>query len=223
MAAVEVRNLSFKYKNSTNKILHNLSFIVEEGETVVIKGQSGCGKSTLLNCICGLIPNLYEGELTGDIFIWGKNIKDMTIVERVTNMGIIFQNPATQLFSPTIEDELAFGPENLCIDREEIKIRMNNLLKILGMESLKLENPNNLSGGQQQLIAIASVLMLEPKIILCDEIMSWLDEDSKIKVLELLISLKNKNKTIIMTDHQENLKIPHRTILLEGMSQLGEQ
>lgn len=215
MNAVDVKNLSFKYKNSSEKILNNVNLIVNDGESIAILGKSGSGKSTLCNCICGLIPNVYSGEFSGDVFICGNNIKNMNMAQIVTKVGIIFQNPATQLFSPTIEDELAFGPENLCVEREEIKRRMDNILKIINMEKYRFDNPNNLSGGQQQLIAIASVLMLEPQILICDEIMSWIDEDGKKIIENLLLKLKEERKTIIIVDHDlENVKFADRIIYM---------
>jgi len=215
MNAVDVKNLSFKYKNSSEKILNNVNLIVNDGESIAILGKSGSGKSTLCNCICGLIPNVYSGEFSGDVFIYGNNIKNMNMARIVTKVGIIFQNPATQLFSPTIEDELAFGPENLCVEREEIKRRMDDILKIINMEKYRFDNPNNLSGGQQQLIAIASVLMLEPQILICDEIMSWIDEDGKKIIDNLLLKLKEERKTIIIVDHDlENVKFADRIIYM---------
>lgn len=215
MNAVEIKNLSFKYRNSSEKILNNINLIVNDGESIAILGQSGSGKSTLCNCICGLIPNVYSGEFTGDVFIYGKNIKNLDMSQIVTKVGIIFQNPSTQLFSPTIEDELAFGPENLCVTREEIGNRMDNILKIINMEKYRYDNPNNLSGGQQQLIAIASVLMLDPQILICDEIMSWVDEDGKEIIKNLLFKLKEVGKTIIIVDHDlENVKIADRIIYI---------
>lgn len=215
MYAVEVNNLSFKYKNTKEKTLDNVNLKVNEGEILAIMGSSGCGKSTLCNCICGLIPNVYAGEYYGEVKILGQNVKSMTLAQIATKVGIIFQNPATQLFSPTIEDELAFGPENLCVDRDEIGRRMDDVLKIIDMEKYRYENPNNLSGGEQQLIAIASVLMLNPKILICDEIMSWIDEDGKKIIKNLLIKFKEQGKTIIIVDHdKENLVIADRTILI---------
>lgn len=215
MNAVEVKKLSFKYKNTKEKVLNNIDLIVKQGEILVIDGASGCGKSTLCNCICGLIPKVYEGEYHGEVKIFGQDINSMSRAEVATNVGIIFQNPSTQLFSPTIENELAFGPENLCVDRNEIERRIDEILEIIDMEEYRFTNPNTLSGGQQQLIAIASVLILNPKILICDEIMSWIDEDGKKIIKNLLVSLKKQGKTIIMIEHdKENLVIADRIILL---------
>ena len=215
MNALEVKNLSFKYNKSEEYVLKDVNFRVKSGETLAIIGQSGCGKSTLCNLICGLIPKLYKGQLSGEILIFGENIKRMSIADTVTKIGVIFQNPSTQLFSPTIEDELAFGPENLCVDRAEIGNRIDKILKTMNMEKYRYDNPNNLSGGQQQLIAIASVLMLAPSILICDEIMSWIDDEGKEIIKDVLLGLKEEGKTIIMVDHDyDNIKIADRIINL---------
>lgn len=215
MNAVEVKNLSFKYNNTEQYVLKDINFDVKYGETVAITGQSGSGKSTLCNCICGLIPRLYKGQLSGEVLIFNKNIKNLSIADTVTKIGTIFQNPSTQLFSPTIEDELAFGPENLCVEREEIGLRIDEILKTINMEKYRYNNPNNLSGGQQQLIAIASVLMLNPPIFICDEIMSWIDDEGKEIIKNVLLKLKEEGKTIILVDHEiDNIKIADRIIYL---------
>jgi energy-coupling factor transport system ATP-binding protein len=215
MNAVEVKNLSFKYKNAKQNVLDDINLFVEQGEILAIYGTSGCGKSTLCNCICGLIPNVYEGEYHGEVKIFGQDISSMSRAEMATSVGIIFQNPSTQLFSPTIEDELAFGPENLCFDRNEIERKIDEILKIIGMEEYRYENPNKLSGGQQQLIAIASVLILNPKILICDEIMSWIDDDGRKIIKNLLTDLKEQGKTVILIEHdEENLIIADRTIFI---------
>lgn len=215
MKSVIVKNLSFKYKNSREKILDNVNLEIDSGKITAIIGKSGSGKSTLCKCICGLIPRVYDGDLSGDIFINGENLRDMGLQDIVTKVGIIFQNPSSQLFSPTIEDELAFGPENLCVDREEIGRRIDRILQIINMEDYRYDNPNNLSGGQQQLIVIASVLMLDPQILICDEIMSWIDEDGRVIIKELLLKLKEEGKTIIIVDHEpENIKIADQILYL---------
>lgn len=217
MKAVEVNNLSFKYPDSKEYIFENVSFSLDSGESLAVLGPSGCGKSTLCLCISGLIPRVYPGNLSGQVLIFGQNIRDLSLAQTVSKLGIIFQNPATQLFSPTIEDELAFGPENLCLDREEIGLRIEKILKTINMESYRFDNPNSLSGGQQQLIAIASVLMLNPEIIICDEIMSWIDDEGKEIIKKVLESLKEEGKTIIMVDHdRENIKLADRVIYIGG-------
>lgn len=215
MKTVEIADLNFKYKGSDKYILNDINMEFYSSEITGISGRSGCGKSTLCHCITGLIPRVYKGELTGNIFIKGVDINTLSHGEIVSQVGIIFQNPSTQLFSPTIEDELAFGPENVCVDPEEILKRIDYILELLNMKDYRYEDPNNLSGGQQQLVAIASVLTMNPEIIICDEIMTWIDEDSKIVIKSLLLKLKEEGKTVIMVDHEkENLSIADKIIYM---------
>lgn len=215
MNAIEVRNLNYKYKDEEQYLLENINFVVKEGEILGISGKSGIGKSTLCKCICGIIPKLQKGTISGQVFLFNENISEKTISEIVKGVGIVFQNPLTQLFSPTIEDELVFGPENLCIERDEIDKRLENILKILDIEEFRYKNPNSLSGGQQQLIAIGAVLMMDPQVYIFDEILSFVDKDSKIKVLDIIKDLKGKGKTIIMVDHNiENMDIADKILYI---------
>jgi energy-coupling factor transport system ATP-binding protein len=213
--AIKVRNLNFKYKESEPHVLNNVNFSVEVGEILGISGKSGIGKSTLCKCISGIIPKLQKGIISGDVFLFGEDIKDKDISEIVTKVGIVFQNPLTQLFSPTIEDELVFGPENLLITREEIDNRLLNILKVLDIEKLRYKNPNELSGGEQQLVAIGAVLMMQAEVYIFDEILSFVDKESKIRVLDIIRDLKKKNKTIIMVDHDiENMDIADKILYI---------
>lgn len=215
MNSVEIINLKFKYKNSSDFILNNINLEIKSGEITAIVGKSGSGKTTLCKCICGLISKDKYSDFNGKVILFNNNISHMDLDQLVTTVGIIFQNPSTQLFSPTIEDELAFGPENLCIHREEIGRRMDRILRIIGMEDHRYDNPNNLSGGQQQLIALGSVLMMEPKILVCDEIMSWVDDNGRKAIRRILLDLKEQGKTIIMVDHKmENIKIADKIIYM---------
>ena len=215
MDAIEVRNLNFKYKDGEPYILENINFRVKKGETIGISGKSGIGKSTLCKCICGIIPKLQKGRMSGEVFLLNENISDKSISEIVKKVGIVFQNPVTQLFSPTIEDELVFGPENLCIPRDEIEVRLQNILKILDIEKFRYKNPNGLSSGQQQLVAIGAVLMMEPQIYIFDEILSFVDKKAKIRVVDIIKQLKEREKTIVMVDHDiENMDLADKIFYL---------
>ena len=213
MKAVEVRNLTFSYRNQRDKVLDHVNLAFEKGKITIITGKSGSGKSTLCYCLCGLIPSSIKGEFSGEVLLLNRKLNELTVLERTQTIGIVFQNPATQLFSPTIEDELAFGPENLKIDREVIEKRITDILKRLGMERYRYENPNHLSGGEQQLIAIGSVLMVEPEILVCDEIFSFMDAEHIKEMKKLIIELKNEGRTIILVNHdQEHMDIADEII-----------
>ena len=140
----------------------------------------------------------------------------MTLPEISTKVGIVFQDPDTQLFSPTVENEIAFGPENLCVPREKIGLRIKRVLETVNMEEYRFENPNNLSGGQKQLITIASVLAMETEILLFDEILSQIDKEGKIKIREVIRGLKEEGRTIILIEHDlDNLQIADRVLQLK--------
>ncbi|MCR2043681.1 energy-coupling factor ABC transporter ATP-binding protein [Anaerosalibacter massiliensis] len=213
---IEVENLYFKYKGSKYNILDGVNFNLSRGEVVAIVGLSGSGKSTFLNIICGIIPYIYNGKIKGTVKIWGQKISSMRLSEISTKIGIVFQDPDTQLFSPTVEDEIAFGPENLMVDREEIGWRIKKILKVVGMEDYRYENTNNLSGGQKQLIAMASVLVMEPEILLFDEVFAQLDKEGKKRISQVLMNLKEEGKSMILVEHDyNNIKFADRIMELK--------
>ena len=166
--------------------------------------------------MCGLIPNLYRGEYEGQVLLKGQIVADMTLSQVAQTVGIIFQNPESQLFSPTVEDELTFGPENMCVEPAEIGQRLERVLKLTGMEPHRYDNPNRLSGGQQQLVAIGAVMMMNPAVLICDEIMSWLDEAGKGRVLGMLRDFRDAGGTVVMTEHDMGgIKLADRIFYLE--------
>lgn len=216
MFPIEVNKLYYKYPagNGTN-VLDGVSLAVGKGEAVGIVGLSGSGKSTLCHCMNGLIPHVYKGELSGEVVIFGSPVANMKIADIATSVGTVFQDPDTQLFSPTVEDEVAFGPENLCIDREEIGRRIASALEQVGMTRHRLANPDQLSGGQKQLIAIASVLSLQPEVLIFDEIMSQIDTTGRKRIKEVIKDLKKNGKTIVMVEHNlDNLDLADRLMVM---------
>lgn len=215
---IDVEDLYFSYAGSGENILEALNFQVKKGEIVGIVGLSGSGKSTLLYLICGIIPKLYKGKLQGRVKIWGEDVQSMELSDISKKIGIVFQDPETQLFSPTVEDEIAFGPENLCVDPVEIGHRIEKNLKIVRMEKHRHENPKNLSGGEKQLVAIASTLAMESEILLFDEVLSQVDSKGKERIRDVIINLKNQGKTMVLIDHDlKNLKAADRIMeLREG-------
>ena len=204
---IKVRNLSFSY-NANDEALRDVSLEISKGSWVSILGHNGSGKSTLSKCLVGLLSPS-AGEIHIDDMLL--NNENLPKIRRM--MGIVFQNPEIQLFSSTVEDELIFGAENLCIEKDEIEKRLKEILTLTGIEDLRLQNPGKLSGGEQQLVAIASVLMMDPEILLLDEVMSWVDKNNRIKIKSILTDLKNKGKTIVMVDHiDENIEFADRII-----------
>ncbi len=201
MDAVVVRGLTYQYHQGGTPVLKDIAFQVKQGEVVAVAGLSGCGKSTLCHCICGIIRHNRDGVMAGDIMINGNNIREMTGAKLAFEAGIVFQDPDTQLFSPTVEDEIAFAPENMCLPPERILERVNNVINLLGIEALRYANPYHLSGGQKHLVALAAVLALDPPVLILDEVMSQLDTAGKQKVADALTKLRDTGKTIVMVEH----------------------
>lgn len=213
---LEVRHLCYSYPEGKRDILKGIDLKVQKGEILAIVGLSGSGKSTLCYCLSGIIPHIFGGKMRGEVLIHGESTGALKVPEIATRLGIVFQDPDTQLFSPTVEDEIAFGPENLCIDREEIGKRIDAALMQVRMEEFRFGSPNHLSGGQKQLIALASVLSLKPDILIFDEVMSQIDTEGKRAIKEIIRELKGDGKTVIMVEHDwGNLDIADRVLLLK--------
>ena len=194
MSILELRNISFEYKEN-QKTLNDVSFSVSKGEFLCILGHNGSGKSTLAKLIMGLlIPN------SGEILIDGVVLSEETVEDLRLKLGIVFQNPDNQFVGITVLDDIAFGLENRNLPREEILARIDKYSKIVGVDHLLSRNPESLSGGEKQKVAIASILALEPEIIIFDESTSMLDPKSVKELLETIKSLKG-NKTIIYITH----------------------
>ncbi len=217
MKVVEINNLYFKYKSQDEYLLKGLNLVVNKGEILAVIGESGCGKSTLLSIICGIIPHIRKGYIEGEVKLLGKEVKKTKIKDIAKKVGIVFQDPDSQIFLPAVEDEIAFGPENLMVPREEIGLRIEDALKAVNMEDYRHENPNNLSGGQKQLIALASILAMKPSILLFDEISSQLDEESKKQVKKIILNLKEKGETVVFVEHDlKTLDIADRVLELKN-------
>ncbi len=200
MAILKVCNLSYGYRKGAH-VLKNVDFQVNEGEAMGIIGLSGCGKTTLCYCLSGLIPHVMGGSMKGCVLLEGKSTVEMPLPHLSQNVGMVFQEPDNQIVTSTVEDELAFGPENLCRPPEEIKKTVNELLNFFGLEELRLMNPFRLSGGQKQLVAIASVFAMRPRILVLDEPMSHLDERGRLLVEGILKRLKDEGVTVIVVEH----------------------
>ncbi len=214
---LRAENLSFSYPGNERQILHNIDFAIDKGYIKAVVGLSGSGKSTFCYCLSGVIPHIYSGNLSGHVYINGEAVDELNIQEISTKVGIVFQNPETQLFFSIVEDELAFGPENLCIPGEEIGERIGNTLGLLGIDDLRYASIANLSGGQKQLVALASILTLQPGILIFDEIMSQIDKPGKKRIKNVIMNLKNKGKTIIMVEHDlDNIDIADEVLLLKN-------
>ena len=204
---IELKNVSFKYELQEEKTIKNLDLHVQQGEFVGIIGKNGSGKTTLCNIIRGIIPDFVQGEITGDIIIDNKNIDDIERGEMAELVGFVFQNPFSQIsgIKKTVFEEIAYGLENLGVPREEIRQRVTDVIKLLKIEDLQDKNPNELSGGQSQRVAIASIIVMNPKILIFDEPTSQLDPLGTEEIFDILKLLKSQNKTIILVEHKIDL------------------
>ncbi len=219
MAIIEFNNLSFTYRDSDRKAIDNISLQINECDYVVWMGHTGAGKSTLLYCLNSLIPNFIKGNLEGSAVVLGKEIKKAKILDLSKNVGIVFQDFESQLFSTNVELEVAFGTENLGLKRGEIKKRIDEILPLVRLDNLRDREPSTLSGGQKQRLAIASILAMRPKILALDEPTSDLDPIGKIEVLQLAKRLRKIGTTMILIEHntEEALNADEIILLNKGM------
>ncbi len=213
---LEAKGLSFAYEKD-DYLLKDVNLTLKSGEIIGIMGASGSGKTTLTYCLSGIIPHLYMGNISGTVELEGQVISQMRVPQISEKLGILFQNSQTQLFSTSLEDDIVFGPENLCWGWNEMDISLKDSLAVTKMEKFRLQNPKKLSGGESQLAALSAVLAVNPQVLIFDESMAWLD-DAGIKVmLDCIKELSKKGKGIIIIDHDENrLNIATHKLKLEG-------
>ena len=199
---IKIENLSYRYPNQTEYCLKNINFEIKKGEFVFVTGKSGCGKSTLAKCLNGTIPHIIGGEIEGNITVNGKNTRDYKVNEIAADIGFVFQNPESQFFTLNVADEVAFGPENLGLEPEDIQRRIRWALEEVEMSNMINENVYNLSEGQKQRVAIAANLSMLPEVLIMDEPTSNLDPQGAQRLFNILDKLKSKGKTIILIDHR---------------------
>lgn len=199
---VEIKDVNFTYKEGTEASLKDINFNVKEGEIVVLCGKSGCGKSTIIRLINGLIPFYYTGQLLGNIKVLNKNTQDGTIYDLGSKVSTVFQNPKSQFYCVDVKSELAFGAENLGFDKEEIKKRIYDTAHELKIEHLLGRTMFQLSGGEKQKIACASVSVTDNPIVVLDEPSSNLDMYAISELRKMIQYWKQKGKTVIIAEHR---------------------
>lgn len=199
---LEFRNVSFTYKNSEEKVLNNVSFKINEGECVLLTGVSGSGKSTIVHLMNGLIPALYEGELTGKIYYNNTSLESIKTYDIAKDIGYVSQDPRGHFFTTNTTSELVFAMENFGISLDEMKKRYNAVVELLELEEIVDKNILYISSGERQKIAIGCSLTLIPRVIILDEPSSNLDFRMTKKLTILIEKLKNKGYTIIIAEHR---------------------
>lgn len=207
MSIITMHNVSYQYPTSQEKVLSNINLDFEEGKFYALIGSNGSGKTSLCNVIRGFIPHFYKGDLQGEVMVYGKDIREWQMGELAPKIGYVFQNPFTQIsgVKETVYEEIGFGLENLGVDVTLIREKIEHVLAQLKIEYLRDKNPFELSGGQKQRVALASILVMEPDVIIIDEPTSQLDPQGTEEVFEIIKLMKQKGKTIILVEHKIEL------------------
>ena len=215
---IKMENVTYEYKSliddSIQQAVKNINIEIKKGEFLVILGHNGSGKSTLAKLMNGLITPTY-----GDVYVMGMNTKDEENIWNIREKaGMVFQNPDNQIVATIVEEDVAFGPENLGIPPEEIRRRVDKALEIVEMTEYKKHAPHLLSGGQKQRVAIAGILAMKPDCIILDEPTAMLDPIGRIEVMNTIKKLnKEENKTIVLITHyMEEAVEADRIIVLEN-------
>ena len=220
MAVIETKGLTYTYPGGSKQSITDVSIKIEKGEFALITGPSGCGKTTLCRCFNGLIPHFYQGEMKGETTVAGMNISEHPIYELAKHVGLVFQNPENQLFALSVEKDVAFGLENLGTQRETMREKVDWALELTRIYDLRERAPYELSGGQQQRVAIASVLAMQPEVMVLDEPTSFLDPLSARRIFEVIHQLnRTLGITVILVEHRLDLTAKytnHIIVMNEG-------
>lgn len=209
MTLIEFSNFHFRYKGIKEYAINNVNLNIESGKFILLAGQTGSGKTTLIRCMNGLIPQFYAGFYKGKVMVNGNDTSKVPIADLSTEVGIVFQNPENQLIAMNVEHELSFGLENLGIPKDVIQERIDEASKLTNIEHLMEKAPFELSGGEQQRVALASVIALEPRILVLDEPTALLDPRMAQNIINLLEKIKKeKEMTIIISEHRLDLLFP---------------
>lgn len=207
---IKFEDVSFNYENSKRKVLKNINLEIKEGDFVVITGPTGAGKTTLCEMMNGIIPNFVKGHMTGKITVDGMDPTKTQVATMAQTVGLVFQDPNTQLFGMTVEEDVAFGATNLGYDYEECMKRVNRSVTDLNLAELLSRKPSELSGGQKQSVAIAGIYAMLPKIIVCDEPTSMLDPVGKKNVFSLVKDINKKyGITVVLVEHVMSEVVRH--------------
>lgn len=203
MACIEIENLRFTYPSREIPTLHGITTRVPRGAFVLLTGPTGCGKSTLLRTLNGLIPHASAGTLTGTVHLNGKDIATQPLATTCQQVSLLFQNPGDQLFCTLVEDEIAFGLENLGFPPEEIQERITIALEQVGLSGFESRQISLLSGGEKQRVALAAVCAMRPQVLVLDEPTSHLDPKGTREILNIVNSLNEEiGITVVLATHR---------------------
>jgi energy-coupling factor transport system ATP-binding protein len=199
---LDVHNLTFKYRDRAEPAIKGISFSAEPGEILLIAGASGCGKTTLIRAINGLVPRSYKGDLTGQVLVFGEDTSSWKLSAISQRVGTVLQDPERQILGIKVIGEVAFGLENLALDRAEIRARVEEALALLHIAHLRDRETFSLSGGEKQKVALAGVLAMRPSILLLDEPLASLDPASAQESLDMVRKLADQGMTVLLVEHR---------------------
>lgn len=204
MALIELENLTYTYPTEESPALSSVDLRVEAGELVVVSGANESGKSTLCAVISGLVPHYYRGKLEGSARVCGCDVATTPRRELVRKVGMVLQNPFSQISGArfSVAEEVAFGLENLGVPREEMHRLVEDTLEQVGIRPLAERPPLSLSGGQQQLVALAGALVMRPEVLVLDEPTSQLDPQASLKVLAVVNALREQGLAVLLVEHK---------------------
>jgi len=218
---IEIKDLHYRYRGQKEFALDGISLEVAQGDFLMVMGPSEAGKSTLVACLNGLIPHFHKGRFKGEVVLMGRNTREHTVAQMAELVGLVFQDFEAQLFSTNVELEVAFGPENFAVPRDEIARRIDENLRLVGLEEFRGRPPSTLSGGQKQKLAIASVLAMRPQVLVMDEPTTDLDPISKLGVFEVADQLRQRDDiTLIVVEHETEEALHADRLLLLKDSQI---
>jgi energy-coupling factor transporter ATP-binding protein EcfA2 len=199
---LRAKDISFRYPQEGHG-LPPVSLEIAPGELTLVTGPSGCGKSTLARCLMGLIPHLYNGELAGEVWLNGYRTSEVPMWQLAEKAGMVFQNPAAQMLAPSVEDEIIFGLENLGLARGEIETRLETVLREFDLVHMRERNPQTLSGGEQQRLALAAIMARQPEVLILDEPLSMLDTTAAGDLIAYLERFAAAGKAVVMFEHRQ--------------------
>jgi len=221
--AISIEDLAFTYQGNERPALKNINGQIEDGTFIVVMGHGGAGKSTLCCSLNGLVPKFFRGKYQGRVLAKGQEVAQHRVAEMSRRVGLVLQDFEAQLFSTNVELEMAFGPENHCLPRQEIGRRIERYLTFIGLEKLRHREPASLSGGQKQRLAIGSILALEPDVLVMDEPTTDLDPIGREEVLSVAKSIREEGRILLIVDHEPETAITADQVWLMRDGQIVSQ